>query len=370
MDQLAQARAFIDAAQPSEAIRLLRPLKGQHASDSKFLSVLGEAYLEDGKVEKAFKYLHEAIVTDPQGVCGAEKFLYVGQIVGGVKGLELIDQGISLLQGQVQDNSDNRQLLKKINGAVFAKIEIWMTDLCMEPEAEQVCNELIQHCLEIDETNPETWSLLASIRISQQLDDDALKAIDRSWELFQGKKLALEEQADGVIAAGSESDLDVNTEYIELIQPLLTLSRFCIELGNYELGGLISSTIRDIDSNNLESLYIEAFSNYLILKKNQYYLQYNQFNPELFENFKVDLNKIKTEEEHKILQKCKVNFSMVLKIHNNNSSVELDQDILQHTRFLVNELGGAIEVSGFEEDEEDDDVNEENWQDVIESDNE
>jgi hypothetical protein len=61
---------------------------------------------------------------------------------------------------------------------------------------------------------------------------------------------------------------------------------------------------------------------------------------------------------------------MVLKIHNNNSSVELDQDILQHTRFLVNELGGAIEVSGFEEDEEDDDVNEENWQDVIESDNE
>lgn len=361
MSPLEEARGLLASARAEEAIRLLRPLKSQNSTDPEFLAVLGEAYLEEGKVEKAFKYLSSAIENDPQGNYGAEKFLYVGQIIGGAKGLELIDQGISLLESENND----KQILKKITAAIFSKIEIWMTDLCMDPQAEEMCNQLIQQSLQIDETNPETWSLFASIKISQQLDEDALQAIQKSWELFQLKKLSLEEQSDSLENNGD----DFSTEYIELIQPLLTLSRFCIELGNYELGGIISSSIRDIDSNNLESFYIEGFSNYLILKKNQYYLINKDFNPELFENFKIDLSKIQTQEELKVLQKCKINFSIILKLVQNNS-VEIDQDILQHTQFLLNELGGPIEVDGLEDDENDEEVNEDNWQDIIESDDE
>ena len=42
-----------------------------------------------------------------------------------------------------------------------------MTDLCMEPEAESKCNELIDYSLQLDDNNnPESYSLLSSIRIS------------------------------------------------------------------------------------------------------------------------------------------------------------------------------------------------------------
>ena len=65
-----------------------------------------------------------------------------------------------------------------------------MTDLCMEPEAESKCNELIDYSLQLDDNNnPESYSLLSSIRISQQRTQEAIEALLKSWELFKLKNL-------------------------------------------------------------------------------------------------------------------------------------------------------------------------------------
>lgn len=89
---------------------------------------------------------------DPESRQGVEKFLYLGQIVGGEKGVELLQTGVNrllsdldqLMKGVVSNNADDglqllfaayktpqgiRQYInQKLNQAIFAIIEIWMTD--------------------------------------------------------------------------------------------------------------------------------------------------------------------------------------------------------------------------------------------------
>ena len=60
-----------------------------------------------------------------------------------------------------------------------------MTDLCMEPEAEQMCEKLIAEALLLDDNVAESWSILGSIRISQIRNDEARQALEKSWSLFE-----------------------------------------------------------------------------------------------------------------------------------------------------------------------------------------
>ena len=163
-----------------------------------------------------------------------------------------------------------------------------MTDLCMEPEAESKCNELIDYSLQLDDNNnPESYSLLSSIRISQQRTQEAIEALLKSWELFKLKKSKLEEMANNAktdqqqeaeeeeeeedVGGNSGDSFEIGMEYVDLIQPLITLSRYAIELEQYDIAIQISNNVQDINENILDSYYIESLANILKLKK--FYIQ-------------------------------------------------------------------------------------------------
>lgn len=362
-----ETRKLLGLSQAKEALKLLKQHKSQYGSNVEFLQIFGEAYLENGKVDKAYEFLEKSCSLDTDGEYGSEKFFYLGQIIGGAKGIELIDHGIAQLATKLEeirsgdDETLRKQVIKKLNQGLFAEIEIWMTDLCMEPEAEGKCDELITQSLTIDETNPESWSLLASIRISQQRDKDALEAVAKAWDLFDAKKTALENNSN--INTGETDTEEISIEYVELIQPLITLARFAIEMGNYELGSVIAANVRDVDEDNVESYYLEGFANYLYVKKSQYDSKNSAYDADKFDSFVVDPSIGGFEQNLKLSRE---NLSQVLKIA---SQFDVDDDILQHSKFLLSEVGDSTS-GGNGSDDEGANINEDNWEDEIESDNE
>lgn len=283
MDAVIQkARAFLQNSQEEQALQLLLPQVKQHPEDVRILQIFGEALLEANDVETAYEVLSKATQLDPDAVQGVEKFLYLGQIIGGHDGCTMLNTAIHKLQDQLQSIHDNggqddavlvelaqlyatlellaQYLIKKLNQAIFAEIEIWMTDLCMEPSAEQECDRLISHSLALDDENPEAYSLLALIRISQQRQEDAEQALQKAWALFADKKQALELQQN------REGD-EASFEYIELVQPLLGLARFAIELAMYDLAPQICAAVADINSNALDCFYLDAVAHVLHAKQ-------------------------------------------------------------------------------------------------------
>lgn len=248
-----------------------------YQNDPKYLTLLAEAFMEGSELESAFEVLNRAVEIDPTGELGTEKFFYLGQIIGGQEGVRLLKVGIERLHSRLElvgteaakadpliteimvsqktVEAAVAYMVEKINHALLACVEIWMTDLCMETEAESECETLIQYALTFQPTNPENWSTLGSIRISQQRNDEAKVALTKAWELFEARKTLLED---------NEGD---HVEYTELVQPLLALAHHLLNVFELELASSAASAVQDIDDSNLESYYLEAFACYLQVKR-------------------------------------------------------------------------------------------------------
>lgn len=392
IDQIiADARALLQFSQAEKALELLTPNFESNSSSVAFLQIFGETLLENNDLENAYNVLIKACELDPTGDQGTEKFLYLGQIIGGSDGLKYLDNGLNKLSVQLnainEDKGEDDNILlelskvyetkeqlqkyfiKKLNQGIFAKIEIWMTDLCMEPEAEDQCNDLIAYSLELDDQNPESLSLLSSIRISQQRVDEAKEALTTSWTLFQDKKTKLEEAANSLQVDSEEKNqpdsFEVGLEYMELIQPLLTLARFAIELELYEIAITISSNSQDINENILESYYYEALANILSAKQIAYKIQSSNVEDyrdleikELMESQNSDIKAFIDEAKSALTQGYKIT---------QTDSVDADPELIEQVLSLVDEVGGPIISELMPQRLE---AEEEGWEEEINSDEE
>ncbi len=55
----------------------------------------------------------------------------------------------------------------------------------MGPEAEQNCESLLALAIQADPSNVEVLQSLASVRMSQQRQDDARKYVEQAWSLWK-----------------------------------------------------------------------------------------------------------------------------------------------------------------------------------------
>lgn len=383
---IARARALLQSSQENKAMELLAPEVAKNQDDPKLLEVFGECLLEVNDVESAYNVLEKAVSLDTEGALGVDKFLYLGQIIGGNDGINHINVALAKLQEQLQKVVDNLgtddsvlvdlaqlypstedlagHLIKKLNQGIFAEIEIWMTDLCMEPEAEEQCDKLISHSLTLDETNPEALSLLASIGISQQKNEEAQEALLKSWLLFQEKKVALEENQK------KDDGEDASLEYVELVQPLLGLARFAIELGMYEVAPSIAASVAEINDNALDAFYYEALAH--LLRAKQVYGELNPSSvPEESDYREIDLDQVKKSDDENVqsgLHDARSALTQGYRVLNSASAEAMDPDVAGQVSELLTELGGPIMADLLPERKNDDD--EEGWEDEIQSDGE
>jgi hypothetical protein len=86
----------------------------------------------------------------------------LGQLFDGQQSLQLYKQGIAILSQKVAENSE---LKHDLSSALCSVADLYMTDLCDEPDAEAECTKAIECAIEADETNPEAWQTKARLQI-------------------------------------------------------------------------------------------------------------------------------------------------------------------------------------------------------------
>lgn len=366
-----EVKDLVSKDQFEDALTLMTTNLLANKDNLEFLQIYGEILLETNNLEEGYNIFLQCCELDPTGEKGIEKYLYLGQIIGGRDGLNALDIAINQLtnqlnQSQQLDGSSANEiqfkhLVKKLNEALFAKIEIWMTDLCMEPEAETQCDEIIKYSLSIDNSNPETYSQLSSIRISQQQPDEAKEAITHSWELFKHKKEQLEK--DHPEKSLNDNEEVKNAELVELIQPLLTLAKFSIELELYDLALEILWCVQDINDQILEIYYYESLCHLFKLK-----LQYSELNPHIkqepeFDYREIDNGKIIESINPETYNDLRVSLTNGYKII--NSQDDLEPQFSDSINELLNDFKGPLmsELMPPKVNYDDDD---DDWEDEIE----
>ncbi|KAK9356310.1 hypothetical protein V1505DRAFT_418587 [Lipomyces doorenjongii] len=309
---IATARDQLQSRQPYEALSTLSPYQTSDLDNIEILDILAQSHLEisalpdepngESHAESAYNYFIKAAqLDDDHGSKGGyEKYLWLGQLSGGYDAVKWFRIGCDGLRKDLSSEqmTEERKVIlrKKLCDALCSSIEIWMTDLCMEPEAESTCESLIAESLMVDSNHQESYSALASIRISQQRNSDARVALQRSWDLYCDSVAA--DKADRTL---SEDGLDE----VAQISALKTLTRYCIETELFLVAEAACKRILDLDEEIAEVWYLSglvAAQQYAQSGDiNQLHSAYEAFQAglELIENGSEDPEELKEE-----LMKC------------------------------------------------------------------
>lgn len=247
MSVLENAQNLFNLGQYEECIKVMEPYVESHPEDLEGIQVLSECYAESGDPESAYRGFLILAEADPEGTkYGFSKYLWLGQLSSGKEGVHWYDMGINMIRKELSNPAGKspeqlKILRSKMSEALCGQIEIWMTDLCMEPEAESSCEKLITEALMVDDQLPESWSILGSIRISQQRDDDAIVALNKSWELF----------SSGSYECGAYS-----------IPQLIRLGQSLIELDQYETVLDLTQFLGNLDDEVVEVYYLNGLAHF------------------------------------------------------------------------------------------------------------
>jgi tetratricopeptide (TPR) repeat protein len=180
----AAALGFIEQQRPEEALQQAQKLYElvQNRSITEALpalNLLGEISVELGAVEEARVYFEEAVKLDPLGTVGgaladgAEKFLWLAQLAeeGGKASVTWFEKGAQALMneiaalesGQAIDLDEEALLLlrvekkRKLANALCGLVEVYMTDLSWEDDAEARCENLITQAMAALQRSMSVW---------------------------------------------------------------------------------------------------------------------------------------------------------------------------------------------------------------------
>ena len=234
------------------------------------LNLLGTLHVETGDVDDARGYFERAVKLDTDGTVdeklggGSEKFLFLAQLSeeGGKDSVQWFERGAAALRKQIQQLSeiatgrtpeqqaalDEKQ--QRLGGVLCAVVEVYMTDLSWEEDAEQRCEALVTEAMMIAPSSPETWQTVANVRISQLKWDEARAALKQSLELWQDlppEHPAVPEFPTRISLARLLLEVEMEAEALKVLQRLVSDDDQSVEA--WYLGGwclyIIGEKMRD-----------------------------------------------------------------------------------------------------------------------------
>ncbi|CAG8568267.1 5842_t:CDS:2 [Acaulospora morrowiae] len=202
-DLLAKISSLVDTCDYELALQFARRALSMDDKNVGVLEILGTVEIEMEMLDEAKEHFAKAISINPNQ--GYSKYMYMGQLSAGLEAINYFQNGVNLMITEYKSNpnrnggenhennttaaassstSQQESLNRKISTALCSMIEIYLTDCCFEPDAESKCEEYLKQALEIDPSNPEVHQLLASVRLSQQKNEEAKVALEKSLDLW------------------------------------------------------------------------------------------------------------------------------------------------------------------------------------------
>ncbi|RPA75407.1 hypothetical protein BJ508DRAFT_418150 [Ascobolus immersus RN42] len=360
---LAEATTLL-ATSPTTALAKLHDILTTNPTSLPALELAAEISVETGDLPTARSLFLRSVELDPTGLpessggSGPEKFLFLAQLSehGGLEAVSWYERGLEALRRlnveyenkpvkTAEDHKRGREVKRKIISALCALVEIYMTDLCMSPDAESRCERYVSEALLIspDGSSAEALQTLASIRISQERLDDAKVALSRAYDVWK----------DIDVSCATEEE----TERIPEYGARVVFAKLLIEMEMLEDAVDVLERLQNEDDAVVDVWYLGGWCLFLLGEKQG-------------EKEKAGVKLGEEEETKRELWESAREWLG----HCKNLYMQLDWDdegIKQHTIELLQaitaELGEATESKN---DEEDDDEEEGDWDDFSDDEDE
>ena len=278
---LAEASSLLISSSPFEALslafRALSLLQSSTTAALPALNLIAHIQLELGDGDTARTYFQKAAELDADGEIaeseggGVEKFLWLAQLSeqGGRESVEWFERGYHVLRRQIGSLENSilessstskraetavkiKEKKRKLADALCGVVEIFMTDLSLESDAEAQCERLIVEALSLAPDSPEPLQTLASVRISQLRTEDAKEALTKSVGLWKDIEVGDEE-------TGSQMP-DFPTR--------ISLARLLMEVSMLEEALVVLDRLVSEDDQSVEAWYLGGWCLYLSAETN------------------------------------------------------------------------------------------------------
>lgn len=186
LDLLAKVDEHLDKFEPGLALKFCKKALEMEPNNIIALQSIASVHIELGAISEAVKNLQKAVEIEPES--GYEKFLALGQISSGQEALNLYKRGYKAFLNESDIyNLTQDEIQHKLASILCSQAEIFMTDLCMEDNAEEECEKLLLEAKGICGKEPEVFRLLSDLRLAQCREEDAMKEISNCLILFRDR---------------------------------------------------------------------------------------------------------------------------------------------------------------------------------------
>ena len=181
--EMKKIQQLIDTFDYEQAAILLKEILKVEPNNVEVLDTLSEVLMNLDNTKEAINVIKRSIELDPDN--NPEKYMTLGQLSEYKMSLTCYKKGIELFMKEVNTTTDNDKLASLNNSiaSAYASIaELYMnSDLCFEPDAETVCENVLNEGFK---HNPESFDVLlqlSNLRILRRRDNEALQYMEKIY---------------------------------------------------------------------------------------------------------------------------------------------------------------------------------------------
>ncbi|KAL0205550.1 hypothetical protein P9112_000857 [Eukaryota sp. TZLM1-RC] len=164
---------------PELAFEFLERAVSLDPSNPKALDGLAEGLLYLGNTAAAKSNFLKAAEVAPLSNIG--RYMYLGQLSESHEALQHYLTGIEAIGNQDLFEDERNQMLCN---AYVSIADLYLTDLCFEPNAESECEKYLNLALQTSTDNPDVFLTFCSFRLSQQRPDQAKEMLLKFDQLY------------------------------------------------------------------------------------------------------------------------------------------------------------------------------------------
>lgn len=220
------------------------------SDDPTILNECGAVLAEVGDNKLALEAFRRSVTLAPDS--GYDKYLTLGQLCSHEESLKFLTRGIELLGTEAPDEK------RKLSKAYCHIAELYLTDLCMDQNAQNRCKEAVDKAILSDGNNPEGYHLAASYLISSNKFEEAKTKLREGINIWFEKHEINEEIAE--ITEESIAEEEKKGEDKLDVSVRMGALRLTVELEMWEEATQVARQISEEEIEDCEPRYFLAYS--------------------------------------------------------------------------------------------------------------